>query len=261
MTQRCDFLPSKALVETLKEPMDCVIPPTSPFTMLLFLSQSIMVVFPWSTCPMTVITGGRLGRDLSTSTSAISVRVRSSSLGLNSTTLHPSSDARISASSLDSFDVGDRSSSPRYFIASKISSVGAERFAAKSWMLIVFSNIRIFPPCKLLRRLLKSPASVLIGGGLLKALTLSAGRLLIPFLLSRSSLNSWFRVAHFRLAFKFNHSSSVLAFPFPSLGRHADLPINLLPQRSTRWATLVKMLQSMGLFRPPSIGSCVRMFK
>ena len=43
-----------------KAPMCCVIPPNSVETMSLFLKASSKLVFPWSTCPIIVTTGGRV---------------------------------------------------------------------------------------------------------------------------------------------------------------------------------------------------------
>lgn len=42
-----------------KAPMCCVMPPASVAATWLFLRLSSSVVFPWSTCPMMVTTGGR----------------------------------------------------------------------------------------------------------------------------------------------------------------------------------------------------------
>lgn len=44
--------------------MCCVIPPASPFATELDRRVSRRVVFPWSTCPMIVTTGGRSGSEL-----------------------------------------------------------------------------------------------------------------------------------------------------------------------------------------------------
>lgn len=49
------YLPEKA-------PMCCVIPPNSVLTTDVFRRESKRVVFPWSTCPMIVTTGGRFTR-------------------------------------------------------------------------------------------------------------------------------------------------------------------------------------------------------
>lgn len=43
-------------------PMCCVMPPASPVATLAFRSVSRSVVFPWSTCPIMVTTGGRGGK-------------------------------------------------------------------------------------------------------------------------------------------------------------------------------------------------------
>lgn len=42
--------------------MCCVMPPASEAATWLFLRLSSRVVFPWSTCPMMVTTGGRCTR-------------------------------------------------------------------------------------------------------------------------------------------------------------------------------------------------------
>uniref|UniRef100_A0A6M2CXY5 Putative secreted protein ovary overexpressed n=1 Tax=Rhipicephalus microplus TaxID=6941 RepID=A0A6M2CXY5_RHIMP len=44
---------------TVKAPMCCVMPPNSWSTTLVLRSESKSVVFPWSTCPMIVMTGAR----------------------------------------------------------------------------------------------------------------------------------------------------------------------------------------------------------
>ena len=46
------------VVSTSYAPICWVIPPASPSTTFVFLIKSKSVVFPWSTCPMTVITAG-----------------------------------------------------------------------------------------------------------------------------------------------------------------------------------------------------------
>ena len=69
---------------TSEAPMCCVIPPASPFVTLVFLIASSKEVLPWSTCPITVTTGG-LGFKSSSLSSSISINFSiSSSVSLSS---------------------------------------------------------------------------------------------------------------------------------------------------------------------------------
>ena len=65
---------------TVYAPMCWVIPPNSDAATLVFRMASRRLVFPWSTCPITVTTGGRGSRPFSAGSAAGTSRVGASSV-------------------------------------------------------------------------------------------------------------------------------------------------------------------------------------
>ena len=135
-----------------------VMPPASPAVTSVSRIASKRLVFPWSTWPMTVTTGGRgIGGPSGPSRSS-----SSSSSGSATTTSYPSSSPRITALS-DDMAILIVAISPRP-ISLRMMSVAGTFTASENSLTVMTPGISITvspgPPLSLVRRPVRRPSSL-----------------------------------------------------------------------------------------------------
>ena len=132
---------------TLYAPICCVIPPASPSITFVFLTASNNDVFPWSTCPITTTTGGRVTKSSSLSSDS-SNKISSSVIVSFLFTFTPNSSAINDAvsKSISLFIVAITPYPSNFFITSAVVffNSAAKSFTVMFSGIVISSSLNIF---------------------------------------------------------------------------------------------------------------------